>query len=118
IEEIRKSTPRFEERMAHVVEEASVFVVPDGPEMTRLDVRKREPRDLPVFRRGNPANPGDVVPRRFIEVLSPATPQPFTSGSGRREFAAALFQEARGLTARVMVNRIWSQHFGRGMVRT
>lgn len=118
IDTLRTSTPQFNQRMAHTVEEASVFVLPDGPEMTKLDVRKRQPRDLPIFRRGNPANPGDVVPRRFLEVLSPTSPQPFTSGSGRREFAEALFRESRGLTARVMVNRIWSYHFGRGLVRT
>ena len=118
IEAIRNSTPQFNERMAHTVEEASVFVLPDGPEMTKLDVRKGQPRDLPVFRRGNPGNPGDVVPRRFLEVLSPTPPKPFTSGSGRHEFAEALFRESRGLTARVMVNRIWSYHFGRGLVRT
>lgn len=118
IEAIRSSTPHFGERMAHTVEEASVFVLPDGPEMTKLDVRKRQPRDLPVFRRGNPGNPGEVVPRRFLEVLSPTSPKPFLSGSGRREFAEALFRESRGLTARVMVNRIWSYHFGKGLVRT
>ena len=118
IESIRSSTPRFDERMAHTVEEASVFVLPDGPDMTKLDVRKGQPRDLPVFRRGNPGNPGEIVPRRFLEVLSPMAPRPFTAGSGRREFAEALFRESRGLTARVMVNRIWSYHFGRGLVRT
>lgn len=115
---IRASTPQFDSRMAHTVEEASIFVLPDGPEMTRLDVRKKESRDLPVFRRGNPGNPGEIVPRRFIEVLSSETPRPFTSGSGRRELAEALFNEARGLTARVIVNRFWSHHFGRGIVRT
>ena len=118
IDHLRKTTPQFDARMAHTVEEASLFVLPDGPEMTKLDVRKHQPRDLPVFRRGNPGNPGEIVPRRFLEVLSPAIPQPFVSGSGRREFAEALFHEAKGLTARVIVNRIWSHHFGRGLVRT
>ncbi len=118
IEGLRKSTPQFDAHMAHTVEEASLFVLPDGPDKTKLDVRKKQPRDLPVFRRGNPGNPGEIVPRRFIEVLSPTTPQPFVSGSGRREFAESLFREARGLTARVIVNRVWSNHFGRGLVRT
>ena len=99
IEAIKNSTPMFDSRMAHTVEEASIFVMPDGPDRTKLDVRKKEFRDLPVFRRGNPGNPGDLVPRRFIEVLSPSAPKPFESGSGRREFAEALFHEAKGLTA-------------------
>ena len=118
IENLRKSTPQFDARMAHIVEEASLFVLPDGPDATKLDIRKLQPRDLPIFRRGNPANPGDVVPRRFLEVLSPETPRPFSNGSGRREFAQALFRESKGLTARVIVNRIWSHHFGRGLVKT
>ena len=115
---IRSTTPYFDSRMAHTVEEASIFVLPDGPEMTKLDVKRNQSRDLPVFRRGNPSNPGEIVPRRFIEVLSADVPKPYGQGSGRREFAASLFQEARALTARVMVNRIWSNHFGRGLVRT
>ncbi len=118
IDSHRKSTPQFDARMAHTVEEASLYVLPDGPEMTKLDIRKRQPRDLPIFRRGNPGNPGEIVPRRFIEVLSSGSPSPFISGSGRREFADSLFHDARGLTARVLVNRIWSFHFGRGLVRT
>ena len=118
IETIRKSTPQFDARMAHTVEEASLFILPDGPDSTKLDVRRGEARNLPVFRRGNPANPGDIVPRRFIEVLSPGTPRPFEKGSGRREFVQSLFEEAKGLTARVFANRIWSNHFGRGLVKT
>lgn len=118
IEEVRMQTPQFDARMAHVVEDASIFVMPNGPDATKLDVRKREPRDLPVFRRGNPSNPGEVVPRRFIEVLSPETPRQFVRGSGRREFSEALFTESKGLSARVMANRIWSYHFGRGLVKT
>ena len=118
IDTVRKATPQFDARMAHTVEEASLYVLPDGPEMTKLDIRKRQPRDLPIFRRGNPGNPGEIVPRRFIEVLSPGPPTPFTSGSGRQEFAESLFQHGKGLTARVLVNRIWSHHFGRGLVRT
>ncbi len=118
MELLRKTTPQFDARMAHTVEEASLYVLPDGPDMTRLDVRKRQPRDLPVFRRGNPGNPGEIVPRRFIEVLSSEPPQPFISGSGRHEFVESVFEKAPGLTARVMVNRIWSHHFGRGLVKT
>lgn len=118
LDAIKKSTPNFDARMAHVVEEASIYVVPDGPNKTKLDIRKNESRDLPVFRRGNPSNPGEIVPRRFIEVLSPSTPQPFDAGSGRRGLAESLFKESQGLTARVIVNRIWSNHFGRGIVKT
>ena len=36
------------------------------------------------------------------------------TGSGRRELAEWLTDPKNPLTARVMVNRIWHYHFGRG----
>jgi hypothetical protein len=57
-----------------------------------------------------------VVPRRFLAVLSSGSPAPFQEGSGRRELARALVADAGPLTARVIVNRVWRQHFGQGLV--
>src|SRR6185369_5740608 len=59
-----------------------------------------------------------LVPRRFLAVLSPGEPVRFTEGSGRRELAEAVFRDAAPLTARVIVNRVWRHHFGRGFVET
>jgi hypothetical protein len=163
IDELRAATPQIDSPLAPVVEDSSVYVVADGPDATKLEYRKRQPRDLPVFRRGNPAVPGEVVPRRFLELFAAVNsggdgtdgtdktdgnqgtdgnPQdrvggvgagleakqanaqdrvrlePFHHGSGRLELANALVNQARGLTARVIVNRIWSHHFGKGLVRT
>ncbi|MBI82303.1 MAG: hypothetical protein CMJ81_03825 [Planctomycetaceae bacterium] len=79
--------------------------------------------DVPVARRGNPMLRGAVVPRRFLQVLTRATPvgdhpPPFTRGSGRLELARAIADRRNPLTARVMANRIWQHHFGQGLVRT
>jgi Protein of unknown function (DUF1553)/Protein of unknown function (DUF1549) len=74
-----------------------------------------EPR---VFRRGNPNNLGDAVPRQFLEVLSGPARKPFTEGSGRLELARAIVSKGNPLTARVLVNRLWQHHFGRGLVTT
>jgi hypothetical protein len=76
------------------------------------------PKDSPVFIRGEVGNPGAVVPRRFLEVLSPATRPVFTDGSGRLQLAQAIASPANPLTARVMVNRVWLHHFGEGLVST
>ncbi|HEX4773225.1 MAG TPA: PSD1 and planctomycete cytochrome C domain-containing protein [Bryobacteraceae bacterium] len=66
--------------------------------------------------RGNPHNLGDEVPRRFLEVLSPAAPTPFAQGSGRMQLAGDIVQS--GLAMRVFVNRVWKWHFGTGIVNT
>ena len=73
-------------------------------------------RDALLLRGGNAAAKGDIVPRRFLEVLAGPDRQPFTAGSGRRELAAAIVAVDNPLTARVWVNRVWMHHFGAGLV--
>ena len=91
---------------------------PDAPPRAMVLVDSPAPHDSPVLLRGNPANPGPVVPRHFLAVLSRGTPQPFTQGSGRLELAQAIASRDNPLTARVIVNRVWLHHFGKGIVRT
>jgi hypothetical protein len=80
-----------------------------------------KPVDEPVQRRGEPANPGPVVPRgapRFA-FLDGEPPTPVSPGSsGRLELAFWLTRPDNPLVARVMANRIWHYHFGRGIVAT
>ncbi|WP_165219700.1 PSD1 and planctomycete cytochrome C domain-containing protein [Aquisphaera insulae] len=76
-----------------------------------------KPVDTNVLVRGNPATPGPKVPRHFLSILG-GNSAPFASGSGRLELARAIASPSNPLTARVMVNRIWQHHFGRGLVRT
>jgi hypothetical protein len=71
-----------------------------------------------VFLRGNPNNRGPAVPRQFLEVLAGEGRKPFADGSGRLELARAIASKDNPLTARVMVNRVWLYHFGRGLVGT
>jgi hypothetical protein len=71
-----------------------------------------------VHIRGNPETLGAEAPRRFLQVLATDSAAPFTVGSGRRELAAAIASPDNPLTARVLVNRLWQQHFGRGIVGT
>ncbi len=74
-----------------------------------------------LLARGNHGTPGDPVPRRFLEVLSggdggSAGPGP---GSGRLELVRRLNDPERNpLPSRVIVNRVWHHHFGRGLVPT
>lgn len=74
--------------------------------------------DQPIFTRGDVVRPGEVAPRRFLEVLS-ASRDPFVStGSGRLELANRIASPSNPLTARVIVNRVWHHLFGTGLVRT
>jgi hypothetical protein len=68
--------------------------------------------------KGDPAKVGDVVPRRFLTVLNGAELRADTKGSGRRQLADWIADAKNPLTARVMVNRIWLNHFGKGIVPT
>jgi len=71
-----------------------------------------------VHVRGNPDTLGPESPHHFLTVLTPIAPPVFEKGSGRLELAKAIADPANPLTARVIVNRVWKQHFGQGLVRT
>ena len=77
-----------------------------------------QPVEPHVFIRGNPGRPGKAVPRRFLHVLAGPEPPPFRKGSGRLELAQAIADARNPLTARVLVNRVWHWHFGKGLVTT
>ncbi len=77
-----------------------------------------EPYDPRIFLRGNPNRPGLEVPRQFPRFLTSSGSQIFAKGSGRLELAEAIVDPANPLTARVLVNRVWLQHFGQPLVQT
>jgi cytochrome c553 len=81
-------------------------------------VRDTKPTDLNVFIRGDVNNKGPQVPRRFLQVLCDSQPSPFAKGSGRLELAEAIASRDNPLTARVLVNRVWGELFGRPLVAT
>lgn len=72
--------------------------------------------DAPLFVRGDHHKPAGTVPRGYLEVLGGI--RPAQGAGGRLELAEALASDANPLTSRVMVNRVWLQVFGRGLVPT
>jgi mono/diheme cytochrome c family protein len=73
-----------------------------------------KPRESVIFikgdftRRGEPVKPGTPAILPPIEAETP----------NRLDLARWLFKPDHPLTSRVMVNRIWQQYFGRGLVET
>ncbi|MBM3840860.1 MAG: DUF1553 domain-containing protein [Verrucomicrobia bacterium] len=105
------------------------------PLQAELRKRKRPgaPTDLPVAyaacegkaadaflqMRGNPDDKGPRIKRGPPKVLAASAPFFIPEGSsGRLELAQWLTSPENPLTARVMVNRIWQHHFGKGIVAT
>jgi len=118
VAEVRRATPQIDAPLAPGVEDAGLYVLADGEHRTKLEYRPGASLDVAMQVRGNPANPGPVVPRRFLAVLSPDPPKPFQQGSGRLELANAIVTDGGPLAARVIVNRVWKHHFGAGLVET
>ena len=79
-------------------------------------VIETEPIDQPLLVRGNHKQPGEPVPRRFLDAVN-ASPYGQVE-SGRRELAEDFLRPNNPLTARVIVNRVWHHLFGRGIVAT
>ena len=76
-----------------------------------------------VLGTGTYTNPGEEVQPGFLSILDPnpaVVPNPAREGTTGRRSALAnwLTDPSNPLTARVMVNRIWHHHFGRGIVAT
>ena len=108
----------------------------EGQELSELIARRRQmdatvpasvfamssqdwkPGDSAIHLRGNHKNLGGMAPRQFLQVIAGTGQQPFRIGSGRLELANWVASDANPLTARVMVNRVWQHHFGRGIVPT
>jgi mono/diheme cytochrome c family protein len=90
----------------------ALVVKEDGP----------KPRDTFVLARGNPQGKGEKVEPGFPSVLTSASAppaKPRERSSGRRTVLADwIASPANPLTPRVMVNRVWQYHFGRGIVRS
>jgi hypothetical protein len=91
-----------------------------APEVTSaMGVSEGKVGDTYIHVRGSHMTPGPLVPRRVPRVLATSTPPHFgTAQSGRLELGRWLINENHPLTSRVIVNRIWRWHFGRGLVST
>ncbi|EDM26580.1 hypothetical protein LNTAR_02192 [Lentisphaera araneosa HTCC2155] len=70
--------------------------------------------------RGSAHAKGDIVEPHFPTILTDKKPnvQATENTSGHRRALAEWLVQESPMTAKVMVNRIWQYHFGRGIVRS
>lgn len=114
---VRRRMQASTEPFMNGVYDAAQYVDGSDPNYTFVIYKPGEARDLPVMLRGNVATPGEITPRHFLSVLSKADGR-LRKGSGRLELAEKIFTDSAGLTARVIVNRVWGWHFGKPIVAT
>ena len=81
-------------------------------------VTEGKAEDAAIHQRGDPRTPGETVRRGFPAALGGQTVPADLPESGRRQLADWITDPENPLTARVMVNRLWAHHFGRGLVST
>jgi cytochrome c553 len=91
--------------------------IPELP--TAMGVVEGEMSNGRILPRGNHLAPGRLINRTIPVVLDrDGSFKTEENRSGRLEFAEWMTSEKNPLTARVIANRVWRWHFGRGMVAT
>jgi hypothetical protein len=116
-EELKKFTDQAAEiRQRKPVEE---FI----PAFTETATAAKQPPPTFLFSRGDPAQPKDKEEPGELTVLASFHPStipettPNEPTTGRRlAFARSVTDGRHPLTTRVLVNRVWHHHFGRGIV--
>lgn len=109
LEELKKQLSEIEARQRH-------------PEVTMGATDRTDPPATQIFYQGDFSSPREEVAPGFVSVIRPgpaliAAPRDGTTGR-RLALAKWIVSRDNPWTARVLVNRIWQQHFGTGLVAT
>ncbi|MEE3371876.1 MAG: PSD1 and planctomycete cytochrome C domain-containing protein [Planctomycetota bacterium] len=75
-------------------------------------------KPMRIYVRGNVNRKGEAAPPGFLQILMERDAAPTTAAFTRLDLANAICSSDNPLTARVIVNRVWQHHFGRGIVAT
>ncbi len=103
------------EAARQAVREAAVR--PQAPQAYAV-AESEKPADVPIQLRGDPTKSGPMVRRHFLTILGGAELPPDDHSSGRGKLAEWVLAPSNPLPARVMANRLWQGHFGKGLVAT
>ena len=91
---------------------------PGSPPRAMIVQEDPDPQATHIFVRGNPLARGDVVQAKFLSALPGDHTQIYEDGKRRLGLARSVIADSNPLTARVLVNWAWQNHFGVGIVRT
>ena len=91
---------------------------PGSPPRAMIVEEDPTPRETQIFLRGNPLARGQAVQPSFLSVLSGDQTPVYENGKRRLGLARSVIADSNPLTARVLVNWAWQNHFGSGLVRT
>ena len=86
-----------------------------GPTKTLVMEERAQPRETFIHIKGDFTRQGETVAPGVLKTLHPLAA---TAHPTRLELARWIVDRRNPLTARVVVNRIWQQYFGRGLVET
>jgi hypothetical protein len=107
----RNILPNSKENLREIAGGRAMSVAEHGP----------EPKETYLLVRGSAGRPADKVMPRFPEVLggeSPPAQATKASPGLRLALARWIARKDNPLTARVMANRVWQYHFGKGVIAT
>ncbi|MCA8991244.1 MAG: PSD1 domain-containing protein [Planctomycetaceae bacterium] len=90
----------------------------ENTEAWAVSDKEKPAGDVPVYVGGDPKKKGDSAPRGFLDVLNADDAVIPEGESGRLQLAQWITSPENPLTPRVIVNRIWQHHFGKGFVAT
>ncbi len=124
--QLRRIDPAYGKEADEVDRQIKAFAAQSPEPKIHALWDRGDPTPTYVLRRGSPTNFGQLVGPGVPSVLTDgktpfvATPPwPGARKTGRRlAFAQWLVRPEHPLTSRVMVNRIWREHFGTGIVKT
>ena len=127
--EIKADEPRLKDVQTKLADARQQLVTANQELQTRFPVtlaftgEREQPSPTVVFERGEITKPGAIVSAGGLATIKvPAADfglaENAPEAERRQRFAQWLTDPAHPLTARVMVNRLWQQHFGTGLIDT
>jgi hypothetical protein len=122
-ESVAAATEAERTRIARARADAAARLAALPPEHKVYGAVPGEVPPVHLLKRGDPESPGDAVTPGTVACVGGSLPSDLgdaTTPEGQRRLALAdwIVHPDNPLTARVVVNRLWHHHFGRGIVDT